>query len=89
MEHVEEREFEIRIHLRASFGPDYEADEDGFVWHEGFERTIKPRLVSAVFDALRTDPRFRVVAAPRGRDPDRGVDIDVEFVSETSTTSKD
>jgi hypothetical protein len=32
-----------------------------------------------VFDALRAEPGFRVVAAPRGRDPERALEVDLKF----------
>lgn len=77
--HSEEREFSIVVHLRGEFGEDYAGDDDGFAWYERFEAGIKPRLVNAVFDALRSDPSFRVAAAPRGRDPDRALELEVVF----------
>ena len=80
MEHREERTFDIRLHLAATFDESYEGDEDGFAWHERFERGLRDRLVAAVFDVLRADPSFRAVPAPRGRDPESAVDIDVKFV---------
>lgn len=75
--HREEREFSIVLHLAAEFGENYTGDEDGFAWHERFEQAIKPRLVNAVFEALRGDPTLHVVAAPRGRDPDLAVELEV------------
>jgi hypothetical protein len=80
MDHREERELSIQLHLSASFSDDYEGDEDGFVWHERWSKEIEPRLLAAIFDVLRSHPRFRAVPAPRGRDPETGVDIDVCFV---------
>jgi hypothetical protein len=78
--HREEREFSIILHLGASFDESYEGDDDGFVWFEQrFEGELKPRLLRAVFDVLRSDPRFVARAAPRGRDPDHAVEIDVEL----------
>ncbi|HEY4104779.1 MAG TPA: hypothetical protein VGM44_12850, partial [Polyangiaceae bacterium] len=61
------------------FAEDYEGDEDGFGWHERFQRSVKPELVTALFDALRAQPQFRALAAPRGRDSESALDIDVEF----------
>jgi hypothetical protein len=79
MNHVEEREFEIRLHLVATFPEEYEGTEDGFAWYERFDRGLRPRLVAAMFDLLRSDPTFSALAAPRGRDPDRGIDIEVRI----------
>jgi hypothetical protein len=75
--HREEREFSIVVHVAAEFDDDYTGDQDGFVWHEEFERGLKPRLLAAVFDALRAQPGWRAVAAPRGRDPERAIEIDL------------
>lgn len=75
--HREEREFSIVLHVAAEFEDDYAGDEDGFAWHEAFERGLKPRLLAAVFDALRSQPGWRAVSAPRGRDPERAIEIDL------------
>lgn len=79
MQHREEREFSIVLHVVADFDDDYTGDDDGFVWHERFERSLKPKLIAAVFETLRAEPQFRVVAAPRGRDPERALELDVHF----------
>ncbi|MFO0566549.1 MAG: hypothetical protein U0263_12850 [Polyangiaceae bacterium] len=79
MEHREEREFRITIHLSAAFAADYDGDEDGFAWHEHFERELKPELVRAVFSVLRSDPRWAVRAAPRGRNPEETLELEAEF----------
>jgi hypothetical protein len=79
--HREEREFSILVHVRADFDENYEGDEDGYAWHERFEDVLKPRLIRAALDALRSDPAFSVVLAPRGRDPERCVEIDVVLAS--------
>jgi hypothetical protein len=73
--HREEREFSIIFHVSSEFDDDYTGDDDGFVWHERFEQKLKPRLVAAIFDVLRSDPDWEAVAAPRGRDPARAVEI--------------
>ncbi len=75
--HREEREYSIVLNLVAEFGDEYEGDADGFAWYEAFERTLKPRLVAAVFEALKSDPALRVVPAPRGRDPERALELDL------------
>lgn len=76
MTHREEREFVVHLHLSAEFPADYEGDDDGFAWHEDFQARVRPKLVAAIFSAL-AGSGFRAVAAPRGRDPEHGVDIDV------------
>jgi len=85
--HREEKTFAITLHLLADFADDYAGDDDGFAWHEQFQRTVRPALVAAVFDALRADPRFRAVAAPRGRDPESALDLDVKFEPPASRKS--
>jgi hypothetical protein len=35
--------------------------------------------VTAVYEALRAQPQFRAVAAPRGRDPEAALDLDISF----------
>ena len=75
--HREEREFSIVLHLAADFDESYEGDEDGFAWHEHFEEVLKPRLVSAVLGVLQAEGSYRIVAAPRGRDPERTLEFSV------------
>jgi len=77
--HREEKTFTISLHLSADFADDYAGDEDGFVWHERFQQAVRPALVAAVYDALRRDPRFRAVSAPRGRDPESALDLDLIY----------
>ena len=79
MNHREEKTFTITLHLSAEFADDYAGDEDGFAWHERFQQAVRPALVTAVYDALRAHPKFRPVAAPRGRDPESALDLDVSF----------
>lgn len=77
MIHREERQFAIHLHLSAEFSEDYEGEDDGYAWFERFERDLKPRLLNAVFEVLSRDPKWEAVAAPRGRDPDTAIEIDV------------
>lgn len=78
--HREERDYSVILHVAAEFGDDYAGDEDGFVWYERFERELKPRLVAALFDVLRSSPEWAAIAAPRGRDPDSTLEIEVRRV---------
>ena len=86
MTHREEKTFTITLHLSADFADDYTGDDDGFAWHERFQQTVRPAVVTAVYDALRAHSKFRAVAAPRGRDPESALDLEVSF--DTSTTRK-
>lgn len=79
MTHREERSFTIDLALVAEFDDAYEGDEDGFAWLERFEGTLKPRLVAAVQEALKSDPRFSLRAAPRGKDPERSLELELRF----------
>lgn len=79
MLHREERSFSVDVSLIAEFDESYEGDEDGFAWYERFEALIKPKLVAAVTDALRSDARFALIAAPRGKDPERALELQLRF----------
>jgi hypothetical protein len=79
MPHREERSFTIDINLVAEFDDAYEGDEDGFAWADRFETLVRPRLLAAVTQALGSDPRFSVVAAPRGKDPERSLELELRF----------
>lgn len=79
MPHREERSYAIDIHLVAEFDDAYEGDEDGFAWVERFESSLKPRLTAAVQSALASDPRFQLLAAPRGKDPERALELELRF----------
>lgn len=77
--HREERSFAVELALVAEFDDAYEGDEDGFKWAERFEAQVKPRLVAAVTEALRADPKFQLLAAPRGKDPERTLELELRF----------
>jgi hypothetical protein len=77
--HREERSFSIDVNLVAEFDDAYEGDEDGYAWVQRFEAGLKPRLVAAVTEALRSDPRFTLLAAPRGKDPERALELELRF----------
>lgn len=80
MNHREERRFVVEIHLSADFDEGYEGDDDGYAWAARWDEVVRPRVARAVFDALRSEPGWRVVAAPRGRDPGEALEIAVERV---------
>ena len=79
MTHREERSYSIDVTLVAEFDDAYEGDEDGFAWYERFEATLKPQLIAKVTEALRGDPRFSLLAAPRGKDPERTLELELRF----------
>lgn len=78
MKHREERRFVVEIHLSADFDEHYEGDDDGYAWANRWDEVVRPRVARAVFDALRSDAGWRVVAAPRGRNPGDVLEIAVE-----------
>jgi hypothetical protein len=78
--HREAGELTIRIDLGAEFAEDYEGDDDGYAWLERWRSTVQPRVVRAVFEALRSEPGFTAIPVSRGRSPDENVDIEVRFV---------
>jgi hypothetical protein len=77
--HREEGRFVVRIELAAEFGEDYEGDDDGYAWLEAWRASVQARVARAVFDELRSDPRFTAVPAPRGRNPEEALEIAVTF----------
>jgi hypothetical protein len=76
--HREERAFTVIFQVCSEFDDEYEGDDDGFAWFERFDRELKPRLIAAIFDTVRADPRFEAIVAPRGRDPDHAIEIEVK-----------
>ena len=77
--HREERSYSVEVNLVAEFDDTYEGDEDGFAWFDRFESGLKQRLTAAVTEVLRTDPRFTLMVAPRGKDPDRTLELELRF----------
>jgi hypothetical protein len=77
--HREERSFAIELSLVAEFDDDYEGEDDGFAWFDRFDTQLKPQLTAAVIQALRADPRFQLLAAPRGKDPERALELELRF----------
>lgn len=77
--HREEAALTIRIELSAEFGEAYEGDDDGYAWLERFRGDVQPKVVRALFEALRSDKKFDVIPVSRGRSPDDNVDIEVRF----------
>jgi hypothetical protein len=79
MPHREEHTYSIDVNLVAEFDDAYEGEEDGLVWLQRFESELKPRLTAAVTEALRSDPRFSLIARPRGKDPERTLELELRF----------
>jgi hypothetical protein len=77
--HREHASFVVRIDLSAEFDEDYEGDDDGYAWLEGWRARVQPRLARAVFEVLRSHPSFDALPAPRGASPDVELEIAVRF----------
>jgi hypothetical protein len=75
----EEGRFVVRIDLSADFDENYEGDNDGYVWLDHWRAQVSPRIVRAVFDALRAEPGFEALPAPRGKSPEEELEIAVRF----------
>jgi hypothetical protein len=81
--HREEGRFVVRIELSAEFGEDYEGDDDGYAWLEGWRARVQPRVARTVFDQLRAEPGFSALPASRGKNPEEEIEIDVRFEPHT------
>lgn len=77
--HSEQGRFLVRIELSAEFGEDYEGDEDGNAWLDGWRERVRPRIARAVLEQLRAEPGFSARVVSRGGDPDMELELDVHF----------
>jgi hypothetical protein len=82
----EEGRFVLRIDLSAEFGDEYEGESDGYAWLEHWRAHVKPRLVRAVFEALRSEPGFEALPAPRGKNPEDELEVAVRLLQPRSDT---
>jgi hypothetical protein len=78
--HREEGTFVVRIELSAEFSANYEGDDDGYAWLDDWRERVRPRVAKAIFEELRSEPRFRAIPAPRGMSPDDALEIAVHFI---------
>ena len=88
MDHREEKTFTINVRLSATFDEGYEGDMDGLVWIERFDRVIRPRLIKAVFQALRSEPSFEAIAGNRGQSPADALEVNVRYVAAAESADK-
>lgn len=65
----EEKTFNMRFSLEASFPEDYEGEQDNYVWLKEWEQGVKPDLLKAVFDCLRRHPAWTTHVRNRGLSP--------------------
>ena len=79
MEHIEEREFVLRLELRCAFPEDYDGDEDGYAWFEAF-RPMAAEIAHAAAAAVRARPGWRIRPGNRGRPADEEILLIVERI---------
>ncbi|MDP8998922.1 MAG: hypothetical protein M3O46_02300 [Myxococcota bacterium] len=77
--HHEEGGFVVRIELSADFEDDYAGDDDGYSWLEAWHARVRPRLVRAVFEQLRSEPGYVAVPVSRGKNPEDEIEIAVRL----------
>lgn len=77
MEYVEEREFVLRLDLRCAFPEDYDGDEDGYAWAEGWP-PLAQQIVQAAVAVIARHPGWRVRPSNRGRPSEEEVSLIVE-----------
>jgi hypothetical protein len=77
MDHVEEREFTLRLQIRCSFPKSYQGDEDGYEWWEEFP-PLAAEIVRAASQILARRPGWTVRTANRGRPAEDEVTLLVE-----------
>jgi hypothetical protein len=81
MAYREEREFVIRLRLSAEFGDAYEGDDDGYAWHQTFDREVRPQLVRELFRVLGAQPGYRITPINRGLDSHEELELAVECIA--------
>jgi hypothetical protein len=76
MDHVEEKEFTLRLQVRAVFPEAYDGDADGYAWWEEFPPVAAELVRTAA--QLMAARGFTVRPANRGRPVDEEVTLVVE-----------
>ena len=76
MDHVEEREFTLRLQVRCVFPESYEGEADGYAWWEEFPAVAGEIVRAASQIAARAG--FRVRSGNRGRPAEEEVTLVVE-----------
>lgn len=77
MEHVEEREFTLRLVLRATFPEEYEGDLDGYEW-AGELPALTGEVLGAVVQVLTRNTRWKLHGGNRGRSSEEEVTLVLE-----------
>ena len=65
----EEKTFNLRFTLEASFPDDYEGDEDQQAWVREWESHMKPQILKQVFESIRHHPAWSARIRNRGISP--------------------
>ncbi len=76
-DHVEEREFTLRLQVRCTFPEGYEGDADGYVWWEEFP-SLAAEIVRAAQQIVARRPGWKSRTANRGRSAEDEVTLVVE-----------
>lgn len=71
----EEKRFNLRFSLEATFPEEYEGDEDDYTWLRDWTTRVKPELLKVIFDALRRHPAWTVHVRNRGLPPEDEIEI--------------
>ena len=77
MDHVEEREFTLRLQVRCVFPEGYDGDADGYAWWEEFP-PLAAEIVRAAAQIASTRGGYTVRPANRGRPADEEVTLIIE-----------
>ncbi len=88
MRYVEEREFSLRLVVRAEFPDDYEGELDGYEWASEMP-DITSELFRAAVATLQKRPGFRLRGGNRGRPVEEEMTLILERVLPASTPEGD
>lgn len=69
MRHTEERAFDVRVVLRASFDEGYEGEADGYAWADEVP-AVRRAVLRAVVSALTAHPGWSLRGGSRGVAPE-------------------
>jgi hypothetical protein len=86
-DHVEEKDFTLRLVFRTAFAEGYEGDLDGYVWAEEAS-AISAAAVRAASAAVRAFPGWRIVAGNRGRPAEDEITLEVTRRIEADGSTK-
>lgn len=75
--YVEETEFTLRLVVRCAFPDDYQGEEDGYEWVQGF-RPITQDVVAQAMRVLAAKPGLTVRPGNRGRSTEDEVTLVIE-----------